>query len=243
MEGYLERIELLVGKDGIKKLSELTVMVVGVGGVGSYAAEALARCGIGTLILVDADTVATSNLNRQLHATFETIGKSKTQVMKERILTYRKDCTIHCHSIFYDANKNEELFAYKVDAVIDAIDTMSAKADLIQTCLEKKILFISSMGMANRWDPTKVTVCDLMKTSYDPVAKIMRNIVRKRKLRGKIPVVYSSEQPFVQTQIINENGKTRKEKMPPASTPFVPSAAGIACASFIVRKFLADLIK
>ncbi len=238
IETPLQRMELLIGEENIKKLQNSVVMVIGVGGVGSYAAEALARSGIGKLILVDGDTVALSNLNRQIHATFETIGKSKTQVMKERILTYRNDCTVITKDIFYNEDANSILFDESVDFVIDAIDTMTSKLSIIQYCLRNKIKFISSMGMANRMDPTKIEICDLMKTNYDPVAKIMRNLIRKNKIKGKIPVVWSKEQPTVQTKVINENGMTRKQKMPPASSPFVPSAAGLAIASYTMMQLL-----
>lgn len=232
METPLQRMELLIGEENLKKLKESTVMIVGVGGVGSYAAEALARSGVGKLVLVDGDTVAPSNLNRQIHAVFATIGKSKTEVMKERIESYRDDCTIIRKDMFYNEEANDKLFDVEVDFVIDAIDTMSSKLALIKYCKEHNIPFISSMGMANRLDPTKVECCDLMKTSYDPVAKIMRNLVRKHHIKGKIPVVFSKEKPSVQTKVINENGVTRKQKMPPASSPFVPSAAGLAAASY-----------
>ena len=219
METPLQRMELLIGENNLEILKRSTVMVVGVGGVGSYAAEALARSGVGTLILVDGDTVAPSNLNRQIHAVYATIGRSKTEVMKERMESYRRDCTIICKDIFYKEEENAVLFDKPVDFVIDAIDTMSSKLSLITYCLKHKIPFISSMGMANRLDPTKVECCELMNTSYDPVA-------------------FSSEQPSVQTKIINENGVTRKQKMPPASSPFVPSAAGLAAASYAMRILL-----
>lgn len=238
IETPLQRMELLIQKEGIERLSTATVMVVGVGGVGSYAAEALARCGIGSLILVDGDTVAISNLNRQIHATYDTLHQSKTKVMKERIETYRKDCRVICYDMFYSAQQNELLFQQPVDFVVDAIDTMSSKLALIQYCLEHKIPFISSMGMANRMDPTKIEITDLMKTSYDPVAKIMRSMVRKHKIKGKIPVLFSTEQPMTQSLIVNEEGVTRKQKMPPASSPFVPSAAGLAAASYAVKNIL-----
>lgn len=238
IETPLQRMELLIQKEGIERLSTATVMVVGVGGVGSYAAEALARCGIGSLILVDGDTVAISNLNRQIHATYDTLYQSKTKVMKERIESYRKDCRVICYDMFYSAQQNELLFQQPVDFVVDAIDTMSSKLDLIQYCLEHKIPFISSMGMANRMDPTKIEITDLMKTSYDPVAKIMRSMVRKHKIKGKIPVLFSTEQPMTQSLIVNEEGVTRKQKMPPASSPFVPSAAGLAAASYAVKNIL-----
>ncbi|MEG0274833.1 MAG: ThiF family adenylyltransferase, partial [Longicatena sp.] len=156
METPLQRMELLIGKEGIDTLQNACVMVVGVGGVGSYSAESLARCGIGKLILVDGDQVALSNLNRQIHATFQTVGRSKTEVMKERIETYRKDCEIVRYDMFYDESKNEQLFQEHVDFVVDAIDTMTSKLALIRYCLEHKINFISSMGMANRMDPTKI---------------------------------------------------------------------------------------
>lgn len=238
METPLQRMELLIGKEGIDRLQDACVMVVGVGGVGSYSAEALARCGVGKLILVDGDQVALSNLNRQIHATYQTVGRSKTEVMKERIETYRKDCEIVRYDMFYDESKNEQLFQEHVDFVVDAIDTMTSKLALIRYCLEHKVNFISSMGMANRMDPTKIEITELMKTSYDPVAKVMRNLVRKNRIKGKIPVVCSSEHPSVQTNIINEDGVTRKQKMPPASSPFVPSAAGLAIASYAVQKII-----
>ena len=184
METSLQRMELLIGENNLEILKRSTVMVVGVGGVGSYAAEALARSGVGTLILVDGDTVAPSNLNRQIHAVYATIGRSKTEVMKERIEGYRRDCTIICKDMFYKEEENAALFDTPVDFVIDAIDTMSSKLSLITYCLQNKIPFISSMGMANRLDPTKVACCELMKTSYDPVAKIMRNLIRKHRVKG-----------------------------------------------------------
>lgn len=238
METYLERMELLIGKSGIQKLKDATVMVVGIGGVGSYAAEALARAGIGHLILIDHDVVAPSNLNRQIHATFETIDRKKIDVMKERILTYRNDIKITCFDEFYNREIQDSFFQQPIDYVIDAIDTVSSKVELIKYCLIHKIPFISSMGMANRFDPSKLQVMDVMKTKDDPLAKIMRQLIRKQHIKGKIPVVCSSELPFRQTQIINENGINRKQKMPPASTPFVPSSAGLICASQAITYIL-----
>lgn len=239
MEKPLQRMELLIGLNGIEILQEAVIMIVGIGGVGSYTAESLARSGIGTLILVDGDTIAPSNLNRQIHATFKTIGESKTKVMKERIETFRDDCTIICKDIFYNEEQNPILFQEPLDFVIDAIDTMTSKLALIKYCKNHDIPCISSMGMANRLDPTKVTCCDLMDTSYDPVAKIMRNLIRKHHIKGKIPVICSTEHPSIQSKIVNVNATSRKQKMPPASSPFVPAAAGLACASFVISKLLA----
>lgn len=237
-DGYNERTELLLGNTQIQRLQQATVMIVGIGGVGSYCAEALARSGIGRLVLVDHDTVSISNLNRQIHATYETIGKLKTDVMKERILSYRKDCEVLTYSLFYQAEANSELFQTPIDFVVDAIDTVSAKLELISYCLEHKLPFISSMGMANRMDPTAIQITELMKTSYDPLAKVMRSQVRKKRLKGKIPVVYSSEQPVKQNKTVDPDGETRKMRIPPASSPFVPTAAGLACAGYAVKTIL-----
>ena len=217
METAESRTSLLIGEMGLQRLKQSCVLVLGVGGVGSYCAEALARSGIGKLILVDGDTVAPSNLNRQIMAQFDTVGQPKTAVMKARIHTYRSDIQITCHQRFYDKEANAQIFSEPVDFVVDAIDTLSAKRDCIAT---------------------KIEIMDLMKTSYDPLAKVMRQMIRKADIRGKIPVVCSTEQPIIQHQIINAEGKTRKEKMPPASSSFVPAAAGLACASYAVRQLL-----
>ena len=233
-----ERNHLLIKEAGMDKLNAASVLVLGVGGVGSYVAESLARSGVGTLILVDGDQIAMSNCNRQIHANFNTIGTSKTMQMKERIHTYAPHCNVITYDMFYSEEANDVLFQHQIDFVVDAIDTMSCKLAIIQYCKQHKLPFISSMGMANRLDPTKVMITDLSKTSYDPVAKIMRNLVKKHHIKGKIPVAFSTEQPIVQTQTINENGETRKQKMPPASMIFVPAAAGLAIGSYVVQQLI-----
>lgn len=234
METTTQRTALLLGNNALLRLAQARVMVMGIGGVGSYCAEALARCGVGTIHLVDKDVISPSNLNRQLHANYDTIGKDKCEMMKQRIHTYHKDCRVITHALFYDGSQNETLF-HDIDFVVDAIDTISAKLALIRYCLDHDIPFISSMGMANRLDPTQIYICDLMKTAGDPLAKIMRSQVRKQRIKGKIPVVCSHETAIKQTQIVNATGMTRKERIPPASSPFVPAAAGLACASYAVR--------
>lgn len=238
MSEALQRMELLIGEAGVQTLKNSTVLVVGVGGVGSFAIESLTRAGVGKMIIVDADIVAESNLNRQLHATWQTIGQSKTKVMKERIHTYAPDCEVVCIDKFYSTELNEELFAYQPDFVIDAIDTITSKADLIEACLKRKIPFISSMGMANRFDVTKVQITQLHKTYNDPLSKILRKMVKDRRLKGKINVVFSDELPFKQYKIINENGVTRKQQQPPASSPFVPATAGLAAGSYCMKALL-----
>ncbi len=237
MSKALERVELLVQEEGIKKLKEACVMIIGVGGVGSYAAEALARSGVGHLILVDHDEVAESNLNRQVHATYQTIGKKKTSCMRERIALFNPDCKVEEISSFF-SKELLSIFDRKIDYVIDAIDTVTSKLDCIECCHELNIPCISSLGMANRFDPSQIEVTVLSKTTYDPLAKACRNLAKQRKIRYKIPVVFSKEQPVKQNQEINEGGKTRKERIPPASTVFVPAAAGLTCASVVFRAII-----
>lgn len=236
MNEAMQRNVYLLGEENVEKLGNSCVLVFGVGGVGSFAAEALARCGVGKLILVDCDEVVESNLNRQIHATYQTIGMRKTSAMKQRILSYNPNCEVIERDMFYSKETEGELFSDRIDFVVDAIDTISSKMDLIETCLRRKIPFISSTGMANRLDPSKLSVKDLMKTDVDPLAKVMRNIVKKRNIKGRIPVVISSEYPRVATILRNEEGVTRKEKMPLASSSFVPASAGLLCASVAVRK-------
>ena len=232
------RITRMVGSSWIECLQNKKVAVFGLGGVGSYVVEALVRNGIGELVLVDHDIIDITNLNRQLYALHSTIGMNKVDVARARCLDINPNLKITTYQQFYLPDQGMETIFEDCDFVVDAIDTMSSKLALIQYCLQHNIPFISSMGMANRMDPTCVTICDLMKTSYDPVAKIMRSLVRKHHIKGKIPVVWSSEQPTVQTKVIYEDGITRKQKMPPASSPFVPSAAGLAIASYAIKQLL-----
>lgn len=238
MENTLQRMELLLGNNQLETLKKSCVLIVGIGGVGSYCAEAIARSGIGKIILVDHDEITPGNLNRQIHATYQTVGQIKTTAMKERIGTFRNDCEVITIPHFYSVDQNDTVFGEPIDFAVDAIDTVSSKLDFIAECLKREIPFISSMGMANRLDPTAVKIGELMQTSYDPLAKVIRSQVRKRGIKKRIPVVYSTEIPRKQTKVINETGKTRKEQMPPASSPFVPAAAGLACASYAVKSIL-----
>lgn len=238
-ETTLQRMELLLGNTQLNELKKSCVLVVGIGGVGSYCAEALARSGIGKIILVDHDVITPGNLNRQIHATYQTIDQIKTTAMQERIRSFNDECEVISYPQFYSTELDGDLFAHGVDFAVDAIDTVSSKLDLISACLDKRVPFISSMGMANRLDPTALKIGELMQTIYDPLAKVIRSQVRKRNIKKPITVVYSTEIPHKQTKVINEAGKTRKEQMPPASSPFVPAAAGLACASYAVRSILA----
>lgn len=238
-ESELERVILLLGEDAVQRLARATVLVAGVGGVGSYAVEGLARSGVGHLILIDKDTVAPSNLNRQMMATYDTIGQGKCEAMKARVASYRKDCRVDCIQAFFDRESADLL--KQADFAIDAIDTVSSKLDFIEACHAGGVGFVSSLGMGNRLDPSRVQLTDLWKTSGDPLARSVRSMARQRGMDYPIPVLFSSEEPIkVQNEVVNPDGKTRKERIPPASMVFVPAAAGLLAASAAVRALIGE---
>lgn len=222
-----ERSALLLGNEALEILKNKTVLVVGIGGVGSFCVEALARTGIGHLILVDKDKVESSNINRQLLATTETIDQVKVIVMKKRIQTLNPECKVDTYDCFYDCSMDEKIFSQKTDFVIDCIDSIKSKQDLAMACIQRDIPFLSSMGTARRLDPSKLEIMELEKTSYDPIAKRMRNWKRKNKIRNKIWVVCSTEPPRPV-----EAGK------PLPSMIFVPASAGLLLASECVKKLI-----
>lgn len=222
-----ERSALLLGNAALEILKNKTVLVVGIGGVGSFCVEALARTGIGHLILVDKDKVESSNINRQLLATMETIDQVKVAVMKKRIQTLNPECKVDMYDCFYDCSMDEKIFSQKIDFVIDCIDSIKSKQDLAMACIQRDIPFLSSMGTARRLDPSKLEIMELEKTSYDPIAKRMRNWKRKNKIRNKIWVVCSTEPPRPV-----EAGK------PLPSMIFVPASAGLLLASECVKKLI-----
>lgn len=222
-----ERSALLLGNEALEILKNKTVLVVGIGGVGSFCVEALTRIGIGHLILVDKDKVESSNINRQLLATTETIDQVKVIVMKKRIQTLNPECKVDTYDCFYDCSMDEKIFSQKIDFVIDCIDSIKSKQDLAMACIQRDIPFLSSMGTARRLDPSKLEIMELEKTSYDPIAKRMRNWKRKNKIRNKIWVVCSTEPPRPV-----EAGK------PLPSMIFVPASAGLLLASECVKKLI-----
>lgn len=222
-----ERSALLLGNEALEILKNKAVLVVGIGGVGSFCVEALARTGIGHLILVDKDKVESSNINRQLLATTETIDQVKVIVMKRRIQTLNPECKVDMYDCFYDCSMDEKIFSQKIDFVIDCIDSIKSKQDLAMACIQRDIPFLSSMGTARRLDPSKLEIMELEKTSYDPIAKRMRNWKRKNKIRNKIWVVCSTEPPRPV-----EAGK------PLPSMIFVPASAGLLLASECVKKLI-----
>lgn len=237
------RNELAIGPEGLEKMKNSTVAVLGIGGVGSFAAEALVRSGIGRIILIDKDVVDITNVNRQIHALVSTVGQPKADLMKERALQINPECDVISLRMFYTEETYEQLFEYPLDYVVDASDTIGYKIHLIKQCLERKIPLISSMGAANKMDPTRFQVADISKTSMDPIARVIRQKLRKDGIKKGVKVVFSTEEPIkprpeVTERIVPEDAKIRKAKMPPSSNAFVPSVAGLIMASVVVRDLL-----
>ena len=240
------RNELAIGKEGLDILKNSTVAVLGIGGVGSFAAEALARSGVEKLILIDKDDVDITNVNRQVIALLSTVGRPKVELMKERIADINPECEVIALKIFYTEETYEEIFGYNLDFVIDASDTISYKIHLMKECLQRKIPIISSMGAANKMDPTRFQIADISKTHTDPIAKVIRTRLRKEGIKKGIPVVFSDESPIVirediRKEVGKEDAEIRKAQMPPSSNAFVPSVAGLIMASYVVRQLLSDI--
>ncbi len=240
------RNELAIGTEGLELLKNTTVAILGVGGVGSFAAEACARSGIGRIILVDKDNVDITNVNRQLVAYLSTVGKSKSGTMKERIADINAECEVIDMHMFYTEETYEEFFAQGIDYVIDASDTVMYKIHIMKECLKRNIPIISSMGAANKMDPTRFKIADISKTHTDPLAKVIRTKLRKDGIHKGITVVFSDESPIVvRPDVVEHVGKPdaaiRKAKMPPSSNAFVPSVAGLIAASWVVNTILADV--
>ena len=196
MLSQFSRTELLIGKEGMERLSNSRVAVFGVGGVGGYTVEALARSGIGELDLIDNDQVALTNLNRQIIATTKTLGRDKVDVAKERVMEINPSAKVNIYKKFYLPETKEEFDFTKYDYVVDAIDTVSGKIALVEQAKEAGVPIISSMGAGNKLDPTAFRVADIYKTSVCPLAKVMRRELKKRGIR-KLKVVYSEEMPIV----------------------------------------------
>lgn len=225
MEERYSRSAALLGEDAIEALKCKSVIVFGVGGVGGYAAEAIARMGVGTIELVDNDVVSESNINRQIIATYDTIGKLKTEVMRERILSINPDANVVARNCFYLPDTAGEFDFSQYDYIVDAVDTVTAKLGIIMAAKEKNVPVISSMGAGNKLDPSAFEVADISKTSVCPLARVIRRELKKRGV-GNVKVVYSKEEPAASSRI-------------PGSVAYVPAAAGLLIASEVIG----DLIK
>jgi len=245
------RTELLIGKDGLEKLKNSTVAVFGIGGVGTFAVEGLVRAGVGHLVLVDDDLICLTNINRQLHATRKTIGKPKVEVMKERILDINPKARVEAIRSFYLPENAHELIRDDYDYIIDAVDTVTAKIDLVVQANKRGIPIISCMGAGNKIDPTRFTVTDIYKTTVDPLAQVMRKELRQRGIRS-LKVVFSDEEPIkpVETEenscatgCVCPKGTTRTctiRNQIPGSMSFVPSVAGLIMAGEVIRDLIGN---
>lgn len=247
MINQFSRTELLLGKEAVEKLSKSRVAVFGIGGVGGYVCEALARSGVGAFDLIDNDRVSLTNINRQIIATHKTIGMYKTEVMKERIHDINPNADVRLYnSLFLPENADEFPFG-EYDYVVDAVDTVTAKIELVMKCSEKNISIISSMGAGNKLDGSQFRVADIYKTKVCPLAKVMRRELKKRGVK-KLKVVYSEEQPISPKDMDGslsdeiccsmEDGFSARRSTP-GSIAFVPSVAGLIIAGEVVK----DLIK
>ena len=231
MLNQFSRTELLIGKEKVEKLNKTKVAIFGTGGVGSFVVEGLVRAGIQNFVLVDNDEICLTNLNRQIHATRNTIGKSKVDVMKQRILEINSEAEVVTYKEFYMPDSKVKILDESIDYIVDAVDTVTAKIALVVEAEKLNIPIISCMGTGNKLDPTKFEVCDIYKTSVCPLAKVMRKELRKRGIK-KLKVVYSKEEPIKPEIIENE------KKQVPGSISFVPSVAGLIIAGEVIKDII-----
>ena len=222
----LERLEILVGEENIEKLKNTTVLIVGLGGVGGHALESIARSGIGKIIIVDKDIVDITNLNRQIISNKNNIGLNKVDVAEKRIKEI-SDAEVIKINEFINKDNIENLFNEKIDYIIDACDTIETKKELIRQSIKRNIKIISCMGTAKKMNPEKLRITEIRKTSYDPIAKLLRKMMRDEKIKQKIMVVCSDEMPYNIVKL--------------GSNALVPSTAGILCASYVINDIVGDL--
>ncbi|MBR2993025.1 MAG: tRNA threonylcarbamoyladenosine dehydratase [Clostridiales bacterium] len=241
MLNQFSRTELLLGKSSMERLSKSRVAVFGIGGVGGYVCEALARSGVGALDLIDDDKVCLTNINRQIIATTKTVGEYKTDVMQARILDINPEAEVHTYKCFFLPENASDFPFDKYDYVVDAIDTVTAKIELVMQCRKAGVPIISSMGAGNKLDPAKFRVADIFKTQMDPLAKVMRRELKKRGVK-KLKVVYSEEEPVLPVENMSESLADCESERPdskrrsiPGSTAFVPSVAGLIIAGEVIK--------
>ena len=233
MKEQFVRTSYVLGKEAINTLKNMRVAIFGLGGVGGYVAEGLARTGIEHFALIDHDTISISNINRQIIATKDTIGRRKVDVMKERMLSINEDIKVDIYPMFFDENNCDFIDLGSFDYIVDAIDSVKSKVLLIKIAKEKEIPIISSMGTGNKIDPTKLLVADIYKTEICPLAKVMRHELKKIGIK-KLKVVYSKEIPIISDD--------KEDKKIIGSTAFVPSSAGLLIASEVIKDLLKRLV-
>lgn len=236
MDDAFLRTEMLLGHSAMEKLAKSHVAVLGLGGVGSWCVEALARSGVGELTLVDCDEISVSNLNRQLEATVETVGRTKPQAMAERVVQVAPSCKVHPLFYRYTPEDREVFFAESYDYIVDAIDTVSAKLDLIQTAIERGIPIISALGTGNKLDPTQFQITDISKTMGCPLARVVRKELRNRGILHH-RVLWSAEEPKTPEQ---REAPPPGRRSVPGSVAWVPSCAGLMLAGDVVLSLIQE---
>lgn len=234
MREQFERTGFLLGEEAVESLQKKRVAVFGIGGVGGFTVEALVRSGVGAIDIIDKDTVSVSNINRQLIATHKTVGRPKVEVMKGRLLDINPECKIEAHECFYLPETAEQFSFEDYDYIVDAVDTVTAKLELVTQAKKASVPIISSMGAGNKLDASRFEVADISKTSVCPLARVMRRELKKRGIT-QLKVVYSKEEPLTPKKQIAEDGK----RQIPGSIAFVPSVAGLLMAGEVIL----DLIK
>ena len=251
MLNQFSRTELLIKKEGIEKLQNVKIAIFGLGGVGSFVVEGLVRVGVKNFVLIDDDKICLTNLNRQIIATRKTIGRYKVDVMKERILEINPDCNVETHQEFFMPGSETNIITNDLSYVIDCVDTVTAKLEIITQCKDKNIPVISAMGTGNKLDPSKFEITDIYKTCVCPLAKAMRKELRKRNIKD-LKVIYSKEEPIKIDEYSNSSCKTncicppgtkRKctiKNQVPGSISFVPSVAGLMMAGEVVKEIIAE---
>jgi len=239
---------MLIGQEGLNTLANSKVVIFGIGGVGTFVAEGLARSGVGKFILCDDDDICLTNINRQIHATRSTVGKSKVETMRDRILDINPNAEVVVHHRLYNSESAEEILPEQCDYVVDAIDMVSAKLDLIERCNAKGFKIMSSMGTGNKMNPMMLEVTDIKKTSVCPLARVMRRELKNRRIK-KLKVLYSKEDPIKPIQTggdcktdcicpgTNERNCSTRRGIP-GSISFVPSVAGLIIASEVVKDLI-----
>lgn len=237
MQKQFSRTEMLLGEAAMKRLQTSHVAVFGVGGVGGYVVEVLARSGVGEITLVDNDCVSTSNINRQIIATLRTVGRLKVDICEERIKDINPACNVHKHPMFYLPENAQLIDLSQFDYVVDCIDTVTAKLELIKRCHEQSIRLICCMGAANKMDATAFRIVDISQTNMDPLAKIIRKKLRKIGIEH-LKVVYSDEKPLQPIYINEEEDNPSPKRHTPASNAFVPAAAGIICGGEVIKDLI-----
>lgn len=239
MVDQFSRTKSLIGEEGFKKLRTSKVIVYGLGGVGSFVIEALARAGIGCLTIVDYDVVSITNLNRQIQATHQTIGKSKVEVTKQRILEIDPNINVISYNVFYTPENSAQTLNQTYDYVIDAVDNVTAKIDLADKANQLNLKIISCMGTGNKLDPSKFEFSDIFETSVCPLAKVVRKGLKEKGVKS-LRVLYSKEQPIKRNNTKEELYETQllSRKQIPASISFVPSVAGLLIAGEVIRELL-----